>query len=90
MSLLLVEKQSFDDLQTAMLMLVNEVKSSKKTEDNISLLSVEQISELWAMEPQTVRKYLKTNKVKSVVFSDRRSIRYRKSDIENFIKSKEL
>ena len=90
MSHLLIEKESFENLQETLMLLVNEVKSSKKPTDSISLLSVEQISELWDMESQTVRKYLKINKVQPIVFSDKRSIRYRKSDIEKFINSKEL
>ena len=90
MSLLLIEKQALDEIQTAIWTLTNELKASAKPNESISLLTVEQIAKYWNMEVQTVRKYLKANKVKKVVFSDKRSLRYRKSDIENFLKSKEL
>lgn len=59
--------------------------AEKANKENLRLLSLEEISQLWGFEKNTVSQYLKAYRVKAVQFTDKRSLRYRAKDIEEIL-----
>ena len=52
----------------------------------IKLLRIRETAEMLSVNPETLRRWDRTGKLKAVIVSVRGDRRYKKEDIENFIK----
>jgi excisionase family DNA binding protein len=59
--------------------------SSKKTKNDIELLTLKEASEMLKVHPQTLRLWDRKGILKAVRFGQRGDRRYRKSDIEKLV-----
>lgn len=57
-------------------------------EESLQLLSLKEACELLKVHPNTLRKWDKKGILKAVRFGQRKDRRYRKEDLEKFIKKK--
>lgn len=53
----------------------------------VRLLKIKKAAEILGVNPETLRRWDRSGKLKAVIVSDRGDRRYKKEDIEKFIKS---
>ncbi|MCL4339162.1 helix-turn-helix domain-containing protein [Patescibacteria group bacterium] len=53
---------------------------------NVKLIKIRQAAEMLGVNPETLRRWDKTGKLKAVIISNRGDRRYKKEDIKRFLK----